>query len=56
MTIDEMCEDALRRMTEAADVKFEAFRKESRQRYFFMRRSISQKARRIREELLRGMK
>ena len=56
MDIDAECAAALLRLAALADARFAQFREESKQRYFFTRRSISQKARRIREELLKGMK
>ena len=52
--IDQLCAEALARLQQRSDARFAQFERESRARYLFIRRSIAQKARRIREELLRG--
>jgi len=54
--IDRMCAEALERMRLASEARFEAFERASKIRYFFIRRSIAQRFRRLREELLENKK
>lgn len=54
VNLDQLCEDALTRMQQNADKRFAEFERRSREHYHFVRRSIAQKFRRLREELQRG--
>jgi len=49
--LESACREALTRLEALTDARIETFKRESQQRYFFIRRSISQKARRILEAM-----
>lgn len=54
MNIDALCAAALARLSESTDARIEKFRQQSELEYHKALRSIGQKARRLREALLKG--